>query len=105
MPVKFLSDEHIVKYGGSPGRRRHRSMERGRLISMNTTKRAIAWVKQEPFGAEFADVVLSSRRLTAVGIAIGGEPVPYRLDYTRETGSGFVSLRLLRRTGREGGVR
>lgn len=72
---------------------------------MSTTKRAIGWAKEEPFGVEFADVVLTSERLSAVGIAIGTEPVPYRLDYTLETGAGFVTSRLLVRTGGEGWVR
>ncbi len=33
--------------------------------------RAIAWVKADPSGAEFVDVVIEGRRLGASGIAIG----------------------------------
>jgi hypothetical protein len=51
-------------------------------------------VKEEPFGVEFAEVGLTERHLAATGVAIGTEPVPYRLDYSLETGPGFVTARL-----------
>jgi hypothetical protein len=54
----------------------------------------VAWAKEAPFGAEYADVVLSLGRIGATGVAIGSEPVPYRLDYTLETRRGFVTARL-----------
>jgi hypothetical protein len=41
-------------------------------------KRAVAWVKEEPFAVEFAEVELTARHLAATGVAIGTEPVPYR---------------------------
>jgi uncharacterized protein len=63
------------------------------LIDMATT-RAIAWVKNEPVGIEFAEVLLGRDRLSATGVAIGSEPEPYRLDYTLETGDGFVTSRM-----------
>jgi hypothetical protein len=56
--------------------------------------RAVAWVKQVPFGVEFAQVELGADRLTAAGVAIGSRPAPYRLDYTLETDAGFVTSRL-----------
>lgn len=56
--------------------------------------RAVAWVKEDPFGVEFAEVTLGQRQLSAVGVAIGTHPVPYRLDYTLETRRGFVTSRL-----------
>lgn len=56
--------------------------------------RAVAWAKEEPFGVEFAEVSLSPHRLSAVGVAVGAEPEPYRLDYTIETRRGFVTSRL-----------
>jgi uncharacterized protein len=56
--------------------------------------RAIAWIKDDPFGVEFVEVKLSARRLGAAGVAVGVEPAPYRLDYTLETGEGFVTSRL-----------
>jgi hypothetical protein len=58
-------------------------------------KRSIAWVKDDQQGAEFAEVMIIRRRLTAVGTAIGFSPVPYRLDYKLETRSGFVTSGLL----------
>jgi hypothetical protein len=57
-------------------------------------RRAIAWVKDDPFGVEFAEVQLGPQRLAARGVAIGTSPVPYRLDYELETNDGFVTSRL-----------
>jgi hypothetical protein len=62
--------------------------------------RAITWVKDDPLGAEFADVVIApglggAKRLTAKGIAIGSKPVGYRLDYKLETKSEFITSGLL----------
>jgi uncharacterized protein len=55
--------------------------------------RAIAWDK-DTAGAEFVEVTLDEDALSASGVAIGGEPVPYRLDYSLQTGPGFVTTRL-----------
>jgi uncharacterized protein len=57
-------------------------------------RRAVAWVKDEPFGVEFAEIAIASRRLAATGVAIGTAPLPYRLDYELETEVGFVTKRL-----------
>src|SRR6266849_2528295 len=57
--------------------------------------RAIAWIKDDTAGAEFADVMIQPRRLTATGTAIGSAPVGYRLDYKLETLSNFVTSGLL----------
>jgi len=51
-------------------------------------------VKDEPFGVEFADIDLGPNYLTARGVAVAGDPTPYRLDYTLETAAGFVTSRL-----------
>jgi hypothetical protein len=64
--------------------------------------RAIAWVKADPPGAEFADVVIEGRRLGASGIAIGSAPVAYRLDYQLETLDDFITSGLLVTTRGEG---
>jgi hypothetical protein len=56
--------------------------------------RSIAWSKADPFGAEFVEVRLARDELSAVGVALGSAPAPYRLDYTFETTSAFVSARL-----------
>lgn len=61
---------------------------------MGVTKRAVAWVKDDPFGVEFAEIELSPERLSARGIAIAGEPMSYRLDYALETAADFVTSRL-----------
>jgi uncharacterized protein len=51
-------------------------------------------VKDEPFGVEFAEIVIASDQLTARGVAVATAPVPYRLDYELQTGTGFVTARL-----------
>lgn len=58
------------------------------------TPRAVAWVKDEPFGVEFAEIAIAHERLAATGVAIGTAPLPYRLDYELETDTGFVTKRL-----------
>ena len=57
-------------------------------------RRAIAWVKDETFGVEFAEIAIADEHLTATGVAIGTAPLPYRLDYELETARGFVTARL-----------
>jgi uncharacterized protein len=65
------------------------------LWVVGVRRRAIAWVKDDPFGVEFAELQLGCERLAANGVAIGTSPVPYRLDYELETDAGFVTSRLL----------
>jgi hypothetical protein len=55
----------------------------------------IVWAKKEPLGVEFADVAIGHNRLTAIGTALGSEPLGYRLDYKLETGPRFVTRRLM----------
>jgi hypothetical protein len=38
------------------------------------------WAKERPFGTELADVRLGEGMVSATGIAIGTDPVPYHLD-------------------------
>jgi uncharacterized protein len=61
---------------------------------ISETRRAVAWVKDEPFGVEFAEIDIGRDHLRARGIAVGSAPVPYRLDYELETATGFVTSRL-----------
>jgi hypothetical protein len=61
---------------------------------VDVARRAVAWVKDDPFGVEFAEIAFAPQRLSATGVAIGVSPVPYRLDYTLETAPGFVASRL-----------
>jgi hypothetical protein len=68
-------------------------------------RRSIAWVKDGGAGLEFAEVDLDPHRLTAVGIAIGTEPVAYRMDYNLETLGKFITSGLLVTTRGEGWTR
>lgn len=61
---------------------------------MGLKKRAVAWVKDDPFGVEFAEIDLARNDLSARGVAIAGGPVSYRLDYTLQTAADFVTSRL-----------
>jgi uncharacterized protein len=54
----------------------------------------VAWLKDDPFGVEFAEIAIGEEHLTATGVAVGTAPLPYRLDYELETGAGFVTARL-----------
>ena len=54
-------------------------------------RRSIVWVREDPLGAEFADVDISRGRLTATGTAVGSSPLGYRLDYKLETLAGYVT--------------
>ena len=60
-------------------------------MSTPDRRRALAWRKDDPYGTEFADVALWDDHLSAVGVAIGSDPIPYRLDYALETGARFVT--------------
>lgn len=52
---------------------------------------AVVWSKRDPFGAEYAEVTFGRDTLSASGIAIGSEPLPYRLEYALRTISSFVA--------------
>jgi len=54
--------------------------------------RSLVWMK--PGGSELAEVELLDGRLTARGIAIGSDPVPYRLEYELLTVGDYVTSRL-----------
>jgi uncharacterized protein len=57
------------------------------------------WAKEEPFpGAELADVTVGADRLSATGIAIGTNPLAYRLEYELSTDEAFATARLWVRT-------
>jgi hypothetical protein len=60
------------------------------------------WVKEARYGTELAEVEVGEDRLSGSGIAIGLEPVPYRLEYELATGAEFVTKRLVVRTRGEG---
>jgi hypothetical protein len=54
--------------------------------------RAITWVKEQ--GAEFAEIDLGDTWLRATGVAVGGDPVPYRLEYELDCGADLITRRL-----------
>jgi hypothetical protein len=64
--------------------------------------RTVVWAKDEPFGAEHADVRLVGTTLSAQGVAIGSAPAAYRLDYRLETADDYVTRRLQVRTVGDG---
>ena len=68
-------------------------------------RRAVAWVKADPLGVEFAEIAVVEDQLMAVGVAVGTAPVPYRLDYELDTGSKFVTTRLAVTSRGDGGRR
>src|ERR1700742_3815555 len=74
------------------GRRWGRGRRTRTVGSMPT--RVAVWAREKRAGYEFAEVTLEADRLSARGVAIGGDPVAYRLDYVLETGPGFVTTRL-----------
>lgn len=60
-------------------------------VSTESRATAVAWSKDDPFGAEHAEVAFDDDALTASGIAISNDPLPYRLDYSLRTGPSFVT--------------
>lgn len=71
---------------------------------MSGKRRSVAWAKEDPFGVEFAEVTILAESMEATGVAVGTDPVPYRLDYTLETAGGFITSRLVV-TARGEGIR
>ena len=65
-----------------------------RQMALNRV-RSLAWSKADPFGAEFVEARSDGDTLSATGVAIGSSPLPYRLDYSFETGAQFVAARML----------
>jgi hypothetical protein len=54
--------------------------------------RAITWIKGR--GAEFAEIDLAGAGLRATGVAVSGDPIPYRLEYELDCGEDFITRRL-----------
>jgi len=53
------------------------------------------WSKDQPFGTEVAEVTISAGKLSAMGAAIGIDPLPYRLEYDLTTAERYVTARLV----------
>jgi len=58
------------------------------------SKRRVAWTKESIVGAEHAEIVIDGDRMSASSVAIGDDPLPYRVDFELETDHGFVTQRL-----------
>jgi uncharacterized protein len=54
--------------------------------------RSLVWLKDG--GAELSEVKLARSRLSALGCAIGSDPVPYRLEYVLTTAESYVTSSL-----------
>jgi uncharacterized protein len=52
------------------------------------------WHNPEPFHVELAEISLEDAALQARGVAIGAEPLAYRLEYALTTSAGYVTQRL-----------
>jgi hypothetical protein len=57
-------------------------------------RQALVWRGLDAWRAEYADVSLGADRLLARGIQIGVEPLPYKLIYSLETTTGYVTASL-----------
>lgn len=66
--------------------------------NMLAATRSSAWIKDAPLGMEYCDLKLRGSSLSARAVAIGSDPVPYRLDYELETHDDWVTSRLAART-------
>jgi hypothetical protein len=60
-------------------------------VAVGDRVRAVAWLKEDPEGTEWARVTISKTLLRATGVAIGSSPFPYRLDYELETVREFIT--------------
>jgi hypothetical protein len=60
------------------------------------------WAKERPFGTELADVSVGDGTLSATGVAIGIDPVPYRLDYQLTAVDRYATARLVVRARGDG---
>jgi uncharacterized protein len=69
---------------------------------MSERLRAVAWTKDDPPGMELAEVRLTDTLLAASGVAIGSDPVPYRLEYSLVAEEDFVTTGLRAETRGEG---
>jgi hypothetical protein len=64
------------------------------VLNQTSVRLARLWAKDEPVGSEFSEITLESGTLAASGVALGSEPVPYRLEYELTTADGYITTRL-----------
>ena len=60
------------------------------------------WAKDQPFGAELADVNIGSGTLSADGVTLGIDPTPYHLEYQLSVTDGYVTTQFVVRTQGDG---
>ena len=72
------------------------------MIDERPHQRRVAWIKDSVVGMEFAELDIWPDRLNARVVAIADDPLPYRLDYTLETATRFVTHVLRLRTEGDG---
>ena len=60
----------------------------------DATHRLLGWAKDSPSGTEFALVGKGVGSLTARGVALGTDPVAYRVDYELTAGPDYVTTEL-----------
>jgi hypothetical protein len=64
--------------------------------------RTVAWDKENGYGVELVDVDLDPHRLSARGVAIGWDPLPFHLEFELQTGPGWVTTGLAVRSRGDG---
>jgi uncharacterized protein len=65
-------------------------------------RRMLVWDKEAGYGVESAEVTLNVDHLTASTLAIGWDPLPYRLEYELTTVRGWATEGLIARTAGDG---
>jgi len=63
-------------------------------MSGSVRHRLVTWDKENGYGVELVEVDLEADRLSAHGVAIGWDPVPFHLEFELTTGARWVTERL-----------
>ena len=61
---------------------------------MGAATHAVSWLRYEEQGAEYAELSLGEKRLSARSVAIGAKPVPYLAELKLETVDDFITSKL-----------
>ena len=61
---------------------------------MSESRHAFAWSGLDAWRAEFAHVLLREDGMAASGVQLGIDPEPYRMEYSLEVASGWLTERL-----------
>jgi len=65
-------------------------------------QRSVIWSREGSFGAEFAEITILRNKLLAIGVQVGSDPVPYRVDYSLETSVSFETRSMQVKASGEG---